>query len=225
MIQIAAAGLLDALRTELIFVGGAVSSLYVEDPVSRLVRPTMDVDCIVQISTRKEYSKLEEALRKKGFRHCVDKGAPTCRWTFEDILIDIMPCEPKILGFSNKWFTKGLDHCKTATLPNGTQISILSLPYYIASKIEAYHGRDEKDFRLSHDIEDIIFVLDGISGFDEFFLSPVNVRKYLAEQFGAFVKDSCFIESISANIEFEQKSPARVERIIDFAKRLQNLFC
>ena len=62
--------------------------------------------------------------------------------------------------------------------------------------------------------------MDGVSDFDELLNAPDNVRKYISGQFGVFARDIDFIESVSANIEYEQKSPGRVKRIIDFIKTI-----
>jgi hypothetical protein len=37
----------------------------------------------------------------------------------------------------------------------------VSAPYFLATKIEAFKGRDKGDFLASHDLEDLIFVIDG----------------------------------------------------------------
>ena len=78
------------LRTRVVFVGGAVIDLYATDPAAPEPRPTLDVDCIIEISTRFAYSKLEEDLRRKGFRNDQSEGAPVCRWLVKDIKVDVM---------------------------------------------------------------------------------------------------------------------------------------
>jgi hypothetical protein len=214
MIEIVAGGL-GELLDEVVFVGGAVTSLYIDDPAALYIRPTKDVDCIIELSGKQAFNKLEEKLRTKGFRNSTDNEDPICRWTYKDILVDVMPTDKSILGFANEWYKEGIDHLIKSTLPNNMEISLLYLPYFIATKIEAFHGRDEKDFRISHDIEDIVIVLDGILNFDKFYDAPATIKNYLSEQFGEFIKDRSFIESLSSHIEHGQ-SPARTKRIMDF---------
>jgi hypothetical protein len=93
----------------------------------------------------------------------------------------------------------------------------LDLPYFIATKIEAFHGRDESDFRISHDIEDIIILLDGVLSFEKIFTAPDSVKRYLKDQFGDFLKEDLFLESVSTHID-QGGSPARTKRIITFLK-------
>jgi len=37
----------------------------------------------------------------------------------------------------------------------------VTAPYFLATKIEAFKGRGRGDFLASHDLEDLIFVIDG----------------------------------------------------------------
>jgi len=79
------------LRTRVVFVGGAVLELYATDPAAPEPRPTLDVDCIIEVSTRYAYSKLEEDLRRMGFRNDQSEVAPVCRWLVKDIKVDVLP--------------------------------------------------------------------------------------------------------------------------------------
>ena len=56
------------LRPEVVFVGGAVVELFVTDPAAPRPRFTEDVDVVVEITTRAEWSRLGERLRSRGFR-------------------------------------------------------------------------------------------------------------------------------------------------------------
>ncbi len=129
-----------------------------------------------------------------------------------------MPNDPNILGFANKWYDEGLKSSIRISLPDGQEISILTLPLFIATKIEAFHGRSGPDYRTSHDIEDIVTVLDGQLDFKKFDEAPPAVKEYLKTQFREFLTDSVFIESISAHMENGYQNKGRVQRIIDFLK-------
>lgn len=48
-----------SLGQRIVFVGGAVLSLLIDDPASTPVRPTDDVDIIVDVSSRERYHALE----------------------------------------------------------------------------------------------------------------------------------------------------------------------
>ena len=125
MLQIVAIGL-GELTDQMVFVGGAVAELYATYPESADIRPTLDIDCVIELGTKTAHAKLEEKLRSKGFAHDISQGAPICRWIYHDIKVDVMPADPDILGFSNRWYSEGIKYKITNTLPNGTDISIFS---------------------------------------------------------------------------------------------------
>jgi hypothetical protein len=101
---------LGALREQLVFVGGSVLCLY-HDPVkSREIepRPTIDVDAVIHVETLSDYQEVEKALLLLGFRNCTTKGAPICRYENGGRLLDLMPDNPGVLGFSNVWYEQGM---------------------------------------------------------------------------------------------------------------------
>jgi len=68
--EIAAA--LGNLLSEVIFVGGSTTLLFVDKSAHFGVRRTEDVDVIVDIASRVEYHKFSKALRNLGFREDIN---------------------------------------------------------------------------------------------------------------------------------------------------------
>jgi hypothetical protein len=66
------------------------------------------VDVIVEVASYSQYAKLSKRLRKLGFSEDSSEGAPICRWASEGMLLDVMPTDEKILGFSNRWYGPAL---------------------------------------------------------------------------------------------------------------------
>lgn len=166
MLQTVANGL-GKLKDEMVFVGGAVAELYADNPAASEIRPTLDVDCVIEISSRLQFAKLEENLRAKGFKNDTSEGAPICRWFYKDIKVDVMPTDSAVLGFSNRWYEEGIETKIQKTLPDGTDVFVFSPEYYLAAKFEAHNSRGGNDLRQSHDFEDIIYILDNCSGIVE----------------------------------------------------------
>ncbi len=214
MIDIVAEGLDDILM-RMVFVGGAVASLYYQDPAASRIRPTLDVDCVLKISSRMQYNTIEDELRNRGFRNDMRPGAPICRWIYEGVTVDVMLTEETILGFSNRWYDEGIDNAIHANLPSGREIRIFSLPYFIAAKIEAFKGRGG-DFRFSHDIEDVVMVLDAQLDFDSLDKAPVTVKNYLKHEFASMAVDGGFLESVSGYIGYTPTSTNRARRVVSF---------
>jgi hypothetical protein len=93
------------LRDQVVFVGGATVAFYV-DRMAEEVRPTDDVDVVVEIWTYKEYAALEEQLRKMGFTND-HSSRVICRYRVQGIVVDVMPTGENVLGFQNKWYPEG----------------------------------------------------------------------------------------------------------------------
>jgi len=66
----AASRALEGLKQDFVFVGGATVSLYATDPLlATEIRPTDDVDVIVELASYKGYAELDERLRSLGFKN------------------------------------------------------------------------------------------------------------------------------------------------------------
>ena len=211
---------LGTLKEQVVFVGGAVAELYADYPEISDIRPTIDVDCVVdmQINTYLDYSNLEEQLRKLGFANDVSENAPICRKIFQGIIVDVMPANIDILGFSNRWYKDGIANKTSAILPDGTSIYILPVEYFVATKLEALYSRGGKDIRGSHDWEDIVYVLDNCSCFVNNFRQCNNhdLTAYLKEKFNNILKNRNIREIIYSALPYnaEEEHIAKIHEIL-----------
>jgi predicted nucleotidyltransferase len=215
MIEVVSKGLTKSLKEKVVFVGGATVSLYLEDKTSTAIRPTDDVDCVIEITSRQNYYDLQSTLEKAGFKHSLEEKAPICRMSYAGLKVDIMPSDTRILGFSNIWYQEGINHAIEVKLPRGEKIKIFPLPYFIAAKIEAYFGRGGGDFRLSSDIEDVVTVLDAQRDMRGLLKSPDKVKAYLRKNFRAFLSDELFLEALSSHLAPAPSQKKRAERLLD----------
>jgi predicted nucleotidyltransferase len=155
-LEIVAIGL-GNLLPQMVFVGGAVTELYVPATADVAeIRPTEDVDCTIQLHSYTAFTELENELRKKGFENNQNL---LIRWKYKGITVDIMPDDASILGFSNPWYKNGIATAITVALSSKITIQIFSYSYFLASKLTALFGRGIQDLRLSKDFEDIVFTL------------------------------------------------------------------
>src|ERR1700722_19792931 len=177
---IATAALLRPMLGELVFVGGAVTSLLVTDQGAGLPRTTLDVDAIAEISSYAEYTAFGERLCALGFSEDTSEDAPLCRWVHSGTILDIMPLDEKILGFSNRWYRAAMEASTTHQLLRDLEIRAVTASYFLATKIEAFKGRGRGEFLASHDLEDSIFVMDGRSTIvEEVHTETPLLREYL----------------------------------------------
>jgi len=207
---------LGEVADEMVFLGGCATGLLITDQAAPPIRQTIDVDTIVQVSSRGEYYQLSDALREKGFREDTSDDAPLCRWRGDVVILDVMPTDESILGFANKWYVSAMEHAKEISLPSGQTIKMVSAPYFLITKLEAFDGRGEGDYQMSHDMEDIIAVLDGrveiIADVDS---ADKKLRKELSQRFVELRHDDRFIQSIPGHMPPDAGSQLRVSHVRD----------
>ncbi len=211
------AGALDELLHEVIFVGGSVAEFYADDSAATNIRQTMDVDCVIRLKSYNGLTQLEKRLRKLGFKNDTDEDAPICRWVYAGEKVDVMPDDKSILGFSNKWYGTAFDHREKIVLPDGREIWILPTLYYIATKIEALRGRGDDDWRLSHDFEDIVYVLNNSGKISKLWeeCSDSILREYLAEWANELLARPNMREEIECQLDGDEieRTPILIEKI------------
>lgn len=153
------------LRERVVLVGGAAVGLLISDSGAAEARVTLDVDLIVQVASQAEYyERICKHLRSRGFHEDSREGAPLCRWLFDEQVVDIMPTDARILGFSNAWYPHAIATARGTQLTTyGTSplsINVVSAPAFLATKLTSFASRGEGDL-LHEDIEDIVALVDG----------------------------------------------------------------
>jgi hypothetical protein len=61
------------LLSEVVFVGGCTTGLFITDEAAAEVRPTFDVDVIAEITSYADYATFSERLRALSFREDTSK--------------------------------------------------------------------------------------------------------------------------------------------------------
>lgn len=210
---------LGELADQMVFVGGCATGLLITDLAAPPIRVTRDVDAIVQVASRADYYQLSEALRSQGFSEDMSDDAPICRWVADNVILDVMPLDTEILGFGNEWYSSASENAEVIALPNGKKISMVSAPYFLITKLEAFDGRGEGDYVMSHDIEDIVAVLDGRPGIvEEVKQSDRTLVKELSMRFNKLLDDRRFVDAVSGHMPTDETSQARVPKILNTIK-------
>ena len=223
MIELVANRLGDLIN-DVAFVGGIAASLLVTDPAAPDVRSTKDVDVIIRVVSRSDYYRLEENLTALGFKRCIGDDLPICRWLVDDVEVDVMPTEASILGFSNQWYEEALKKAETHILPGGIPIRLVTAPYFLATKIEAFRDRGHNDYLASEDLEDIIVVIDGREVLlAEVGNAPDDLKSYLAGAFREFLKNKDFVEAIPGHLYPDAASQARLDLVLEKMKQISRL--
>ena len=216
-LKLVASGL-GELCDSVVFVGGCVAQLYATDQTLADARPTDDVDCVVNLSSYSDYSAFSEMLRSKRFSNSMQPGDPICRWSFQDEIVDIMPCEDSPIGPSNRWYKPGMRHKIVYEVSEGIMIQLLPVIYYVATKLDAIRSRGGSDLRFSHDFEDLVFVLNYSGEFKQQFsiTTDTELKSYLIEQFRGFLNRPYIREEVSCSLTYGESEEA--DRILQTMK-------
>lgn len=189
-----AAAILGPVLDEVVFVGGATVHLWLTEPGAPPARATEDVDVICEVATRTEYYRLGSRLRERGLSEASDEPV-ICRWKSVDpqLVLDVMPTVPDILGFSNPWYEEAISTAATVTLNSGAEIRAATPTALVATKLCAWKGRGKGDLLRSLDVHDILTLIDGRPELAaEIEAAPSNLSAYVQDEILQLLKEPYF---------------------------------
>ncbi|MEK7810191.1 MAG: hypothetical protein AAB278_00045 [Pseudomonadota bacterium] len=212
------------LREQLVFVGGCAVDLLLTDTAAAPSRVTYDVDLVAQVAALSGYHKLESKFGKLGFKRDTSDGAPICRWRLQGLEVDLMPTETQILGFANRWYPLAMQTAQWVELPNTLKVRLIAAPVFLATKFEAFADRGKGDFLGSHDLEDIVNVLDGRPELiDEVSACSMALREYLAEQCAALLAIPKFRDALQGMVFPDESLDERVQMLVERFRQIAEM--
>lgn len=207
---------LGPLVNDVVFLGGCATGLLQTDDAAPAVRATRDVDVISELASIIEYHRFAEKLREHGFQEDHGPEAVICRWRSGDIWLDVMPTHPEVFGFSNEWYQPALDEAKTIELPSGNHIRMVTAPYFLATKLAAFEGRGRGDYLASHDMEDIVAILNGRPEIvDEVAQSQTALKQHLSKRFRELLDDRDFTAALPGHLLGDSANQARLPFVLE----------
>lgn len=218
MLVLVANALGDELLQQVVFVGGCTTGLLVTDTVTQeSIRYTEDVDLITRVMGYPQWASFQQQLITRGFTYSPEDDV-ICRMRLGALKVDFMPDDESILGFSNRWYSDALEQSQPTKLSNGSTIRLISPCYFVATKLEAYLGRGNDDPLSSHDIEDLLNIVDGREALlVELTQASRDLKSYVAEQTKSLLANSDFDYAVQAaagnNIEREKIIFTRLEAL------------
>ena len=208
-ILIPVAQALGELCDALVFVGGCATGLLLTAERAQAIRATQDVDVVVPVTSLAEYHAMEQAMESRGFQHDLSPEAPICRWVWKGFVSDLMPSEPGILGFHNRGYSLAVETATRVTLPGDIVIQLISAPLFVATKFEAFRGRGNNDYLASHDLEDLITVIDGRRELiEEIHGSDDELRRHISAEMNRLLEDDHFLQAMPGHLPGDSASQA-----------------
>lgn len=199
------------LCEQVVFLGGAVAGLLVTDPLADPVRATRDVDAVVN-ADRAHFFAIEKQLATRGFARDVQSDV-ICRWVHKasGVLFDLMPVAPEVLGFSNFWYPYAVQSALPVYLGEGITIRLVSAVAFVATKLEAFASRGGGDLLGSHDLEDVLNIVDGRAELlEEFSVAPAALQQAVGTVFSGLLANSDFINVLPGMLA----EPERTEWVL-----------
>ena len=222
IMEAAVAGL-GPVSDQMVFLGGCATGLLITDPAAPPIRATRDVDVIIEVANRAEYYRISDSLQDRGFIEDQAEEAPICRWTGHGVLLDVMPTNPEILGFGSEWYERAFAAAQVHDLPSGHTIQLISAPYFLITKLSAFESRGDGDYALSHDIEDLIAVIDGRPDvMQEVQQLEADARAHLTRKISALLANRTFVDSLPGHLPGDPGNQARLPILVTRLEEIAN---
>jgi predicted nucleotidyltransferase len=210
---------IESLLPRLAFLGGVVVDLLVTEPTARPSRATKDVDVVIDLVHYGQYAEtLRDELVHLGLEEDTTAGAPRCRWRFKDAplqIVDIMPTKGEVLGFSTEWYAEAFQSAQPFAVPGGPVIRLVTPAYFLTTKLAAFHDRGRQDPIVSHDLEDIIAVVDGRASLVmELQSAPPGVRAFIAGAWRDLLETGEVPALLEAHLGPDEASQARAGLVL-----------
>jgi len=108
-----------------------------------------------------------------------------------------------------------------AEVEPGLRIRVVTAPYFVATKLEAFRGRGRGDYATSRDLEDLLAVIDGRETIVEEIAGVAETRSYIAEQFRSLLANQAFNDALPGYLlpdpGSRRRLPILITRIIEIA--------
>jgi predicted nucleotidyltransferase len=135
-----------------------------------------------------------------------------------------MPLDEKLLGFSNRWYKPAMDSAVVHELESELRVRVVTAVYFCATKLEAFGGRGKRDYQSSHDLEDLMAVVDGRAELaEEIHSGPEDVRAYIAAEFRKLFATREFLDALPGYLLPDQASQARVSILLERLQKIAGL--
>lgn len=216
---IAMAQAMGPLCEQVVFVGGCATGLLVDNAGLMDVRPTEDVDAIVEVASLAGYHRLAEGLMERGFKQTMADYTPPFRWFWNRMQLDLVPLDEKVLGFANPWYRVGFEAAVSVELADGLRLRHLSAPHFLATKFEAFKDRGQNDVYLSHDLEDIMTVMEGrATVVQELAAAKEAVRKHVGLSVTALLDMPTFHNALPGLLSEPEREQSIKTRLMQIAQ-------
>jgi hypothetical protein len=168
------------------------------------------------------YHALAQRLMALGFKQTMADNTPPFRWYWNGMQLDLVPLDEKVLGFANRWYKPGFEAALCTALSSGLVLRHLSAPYFMATKLEAFKDRGNNDIYMSHDLEDVITVVDGRPELvEELATAPPDARQFVSTVVQGVLNHPDFTNALPGIVSQSTRAGLVLQRLVKISN-LQN---
>lgn len=117
-----------------------------------------------------------------------------------------------------------MENAQNMQLENGLMVMVVTAPFFLGTKLEAFKGRGKNDYFASHDLEDLIAVIDGRpSLLGELQSESKQLRAYVANEVRHLLKEYNFIDALPHYLLPDPSSQSRLGRLLATLRAIAEL--
>ena len=202
---------LGPLRNQVMFMGGTILPLLVAEDVATDIRTAKDVDIMIDMPSKAELYRFEDTLWDLGFRR--ESVGAASHWCLDEIGVDVLNADPDIVRFNNRWGAEAMRWAVDRKLDSGLRVNVITAPYYLATKVEAFYRRGRNRYWASRDIYDLLLVVRGCNGIQTLIREQTSpeLRAHLVDEF----------QKLSLARKRLAKQPSSDNRYLRFFRQLE----
>jgi hypothetical protein len=98
---------------------------------------------------------------------------------------------------------------------------VITAPFFLGTKMEAFRGRGKMDFQASHDLEDFVAIIEGREMLlQEIAASPQSLRRYLADAAKMLLAEPRFLDVLPGFVLDDERVPLIKGRLASIAANI-----
>ena len=209
---------------EVVLVGGCAPAFYDLAAFVGDIRPTVDVDLLVEGGTCSAYqASVKRIAARANLAPDQTPGAPICRLRRDDLVVDVMPARGEFLGFTNRWYGDAWSSALVVRTASGRDVRVVSPLLFVATKLEAARAPERRgrgDFLMSPDVEDLVRVLAGCRGLlDEIRDEESELHEAVRAELRDLLTRQGFVDAIPGYFEGDAATQVHVAPFIAELRR------
>lgn len=172
------------------------------------------MDAIVEAGCA-AFHQLENELAERGFAREMTSEV-ICRWVHREsgLLLDLMPVDDTLLGFTNSWNAYAVQSAESVEIAEGVRIRLPSAVAFVATKLEAFAIRGKGDILASHDLEDVLNVVNGREQLaEEMAGAPASLRAFVARTIAGLPAQPDFMNVLPGLIAESERAGVVLARL------------